>query len=155
MFHIGELLGIEYLYNQNEKVMEDYVKAIETIETNEKSETVEETGGDEELLEVPDPTISTEDLTVSTVGLKELDPKSRGVADTSATIIKKTILRIPTDEEYQAMLTETAGEPIPTTLSVDIVDQEPSSSETEVKETFEVGTEIVSLKRYILCPEEM
>lgn len=53
------------------------------------------------------------------------------------------------------MLTETAGEPIPTTLSVDIVDQEPSSSETEVKETFEVGIEVVSLKRYILCPEEM
>lgn len=140
---VGELIGIEYLYSQNEKVMEDYMKAIEIIETNETSDSVVET--DEEMLEETDPAWSTEDPTISTTGLKLMELKEDAHEESpsaTATTEKRQILKIPTEEEYQAMLSKTAAELISTAAPIEMVNQEILSSapsETGNQETMEVG----------------
>lgn len=63
----GELIGIEYLYKQTGKVLEDYMKAIETLETTPEDDIID-TGEDDEVLQ---DTNQIDDLTVSTDGLKD------------------------------------------------------------------------------------
>ncbi|KAH3823610.1 hypothetical protein DPMN_125420 [Dreissena polymorpha] len=66
----GEKIGIEYLYKQTGERMEDFVKVIETLET------VPDEADDESIiLEEAEDSFQDadqiDDLTISTVGLKE------------------------------------------------------------------------------------
>lgn len=55
----GELIGIEYLYSQNNAVMEDYKLALTTLETEDI--TVAEVESCLEQFDMDDPTVSTLD----------------------------------------------------------------------------------------------
>ena len=117
-FSSGELIGIEYLYSQTGKVLEDYMKALETLESTPEDELIS-TGEDEELLQDTD---QLDDLTVSTVGLKEsadivletppTPPMPQGTEQLDPPLATQTpavgpILKIPTPEDYEAMMRDT------------------------------------------------
>jgi len=64
----GERIGIEYLYEQTGKVMEDFKKTIETLEETVPDDKIISTAEEDESLQA---TVQIKDLTVSTVGLNE------------------------------------------------------------------------------------
>ena len=118
----GELIGIEYLYSQTGKVLEDYMKAIESLETTQDDETTD-TGEDEES---PQDTNQIDDLTVSIVGvqLKESSDIVRETQDLLQTLetaeqthppstqtqAVQPVLDIPTPEDYESMTREVVGQ---------------------------------------------
>ncbi|KAH3842585.1 hypothetical protein DPMN_116083 [Dreissena polymorpha] len=111
----GEKIVIEYLYKQTGERMEDFVKAIETLET------VPDEADDESIIlkEAEDSfqdADQIDDLTISTVGLKEssdavLDISSLPLpqvpvhplpSSSTKPAVEATPLPIPTPEEYEA-----------------------------------------------------
>ncbi|KAH3735351.1 hypothetical protein DPMN_041845 [Dreissena polymorpha] len=114
----GELIGIEYLYSQTGSVMEDYLKAIDTLETAPEEESIileeEEEGSFQDTDQI-------DDLTISTVGLKESSDAVLDISSLPLTQVPEhpvpssstkpaftaTPLKYFTSEEYKAMLTET------------------------------------------------
>jgi hypothetical protein len=119
IFTSGELIGIEYLYNQTGKVLEDYMKAIETLETTPEDDIID-TGEDDEVLQDTD---QIDDLTVSTEGLKESSdfvleapvvlPMPQGVEPphllSSETQAGRPIAEIPMPEVDDSMIRDTVN----------------------------------------------
>ena len=90
----GELLGIEYLYSQTGKVLEDSMKAIEDLETSSEVETSTE-GEDEDLLQGAD---QIDDLTVSIFGVNE----SSDIVLENPSMLPPTPLEVPSEPELSS-----------------------------------------------------